>query len=122
MRNVNCVVLSAADTASANGTLIDANQLVSASFQAVFGDVTAVGTVKVQMSNDICNAGYAVPGLPFAPVNWTDIPSATSTVTAGVAATPITIAQTCYRWMRVVFTRTSGGSTTVIVTMNALSC
>jgi hypothetical protein len=58
MNKVNAIVLSAVDTSSQSGKAIQSDQLVSASFQAVFGDVTAAGTVQVQASNDLNNAGY----------------------------------------------------------------
>lgn len=122
MRNVNVVVLSGADTGSVNGSAIDANQLVSASFQAVFGDATAAGTLKIQASNDVAPVQYTSPsgvGV-FTPSNWADIPNATASVTSG-GSVVVSIAQTNFRWMRAVYTRTSGGSTTVIVSMNALS-
>lgn len=121
MRNVNCVILSAVDTASQNGSLVDANQLVSASFQAVFGDASAVGVFKIQASNDVAPARNMATQDGFAPTNWTDIPNATVAISAGGTAI-ITIAQMTYRWVRAVYTRTSDGSTTVVVSMNALSC
>lgn len=120
MRNINCVVLSAVDTASQTGAAVDSNQLVSASFQAVFGDSGANGTLKIQASNDPYNAGYNYPEGTFTPTNWVDIPSATATVTSGVSVI-ITIGQMAYRWVRAVYTRSSGGSTTVVVQMDALS-
>jgi len=118
MRNTNITILSGADTGNVTGSSIDANQLVSASFQVVTGDVTAAGTVKIQMSNDVC--GYGNVAANFTPTNWTDIASASVAVASGVAANPIVINQMCFRWIRAVYTRTSGGSTTITVQMNAL--
>ena len=118
MRQVNVLALSGADTGSVNGSQIDSNQLVSASFQIVFGDVTAVGTFKLQMSNDV--APNAVGPNTFTVTNWTDIPNQTAAITAGASAV-LTISQTSYRWLRAVYTRSSGGSTTAIVNMFALS-
>lgn len=118
MKNLSCIVLSGSDSSNINGSQIDANQLVSASFQPIFGDVTAVGVVKIQMSNDICNEGYQ--SNQFIVTNWSDIPSATTAVTAGVCA-PITLSQLSYRWMRSVYTSTSGGSTTCTVSLFAIS-
>jgi len=120
MRNVNCTVLSASDSASHNSAAIDSNQLVSASFHAYFGDSGVGGTLKIQASNDEYNARYNYPEGSFAPTNWVDVPNASATITSGSSAL-ITIAQTCYRWMRVVFTYSSGGSSTIVVNMNALS-
>ncbi len=120
MRNVNCTILSDSDTTSHNGTAVDSNQLVSASFQAIFGDVGANGTVKIQASNDTYNARYNYPEGTFAPTNWVDVPNATATITSGSSGL-ITIANMSYRWIRAVYTRSSGGSTTITVNMNALS-
>lgn len=117
MRNTNAIILSADNTASSNGSAIDANQMVSASFQVVNGDVSAAGTVKIQMSNDLDSNGNMSP---FVPTNWTDIASASIAVASGVAANPIVISQMCFRWIRAVYTRTSGGSSTISVKMNAL--
>lgn len=117
MRNINCVVLNAADTASQNGTQIDANQLINVSFHALFGDATAAGSVKVQASNDINNDRYQ-PGI-FTVTNWVDVPNASATIASGAPAL-ITLSNLAVRWLRVVFTRTSGGSTTITVNMNAV--
>lgn len=118
MRNTNCQILSGANTGSVNGSQIDANQLVSASFHAFQGDGTAAGTVKIQASNDVC--AYGNLAADFVVTNWVDIPSATASVASG-GPVLITIAQMSYRWIRAVYTRTSGGSSTVVVNMNALS-
>lgn len=117
MHNVNCNILSDVDTASVNGIQVDANQLVSASFQCYFGDASAVGVFKIQMSNDICNDRYQPNTLVV--THWTDIPSATAAITAGASAV-ITIPNMAYRWVRAVYTSTSGGSSTISVNMNAL--
>lgn len=117
MRNVCCNLISAPDNVSQTSAAVDANQLISASFMAYFGDSTAAGTFKIQASND-----PNVQGQPtgFVPTNWVDIPSATTSIASGASAL-ITIPQTSYRWMRVVYTRSGGGSTTINVNMNALS-
>jgi hypothetical protein len=116
MKNSQVTILSAVDTASATGLAIDVNQVVSASFQIVCGDATAAGTVKLQMSNDLPVGARN----QFVPLNWVDVPSATTTVALG-AAPPIVIAAMAFSYIRAVFTRTSGGSTTIVVNMNTLS-
>lgn len=118
MRNETINVLSGPDTSTQTGPQIDTNQIIAASFQASFGDATAAGTLTIQASNDIYNSGYT-PG-SFTVTNWTLIPSASATVSAG-GSVLITIPNMCYRWIRAVYTYTSGGSTTVSVNMNALS-
>lgn len=118
MRNLCTNILSAVDTASQTSAAINTNQTISASFLAYFGDATAAGTLKVQASND------PNPQLPnsslFTPVNWADIPDATASVASG-ASVLITIASMCYQFVRVVYTRSGGGSTTINVNMNSLS-
>lgn len=118
MRNGNFNVLSAVDTSSQNGIQIDANQIIAASFQAVFGDSTADGVFKIQMSNDICNDRYQAN--QFTVTNWTDIPNASASIVSGGSAV-ITIPQVSYRWLRAVYVSSSGGSSTVNVNIDSLS-
>lgn len=120
MRNVNVAILGPiSDTVSQNGAQIDSNQLISASFQAVLGDTSAAGTFLIQGSNDVAPLQYS-SSTTFIVTNWTNIPSATASITAGGSAM-ITIASMCYRWVRAVYTSSSGGSSTITVNMNALS-
>lgn len=104
MRNVCCNVLTANNWDSANGQAIDANQLVSGSFMAYFGDSAATGTFKMQASNDPTKAGN-LPNL-FVPQNWVDIPNATAAVSAGESEI-ISLASMSYRWVRAVWTSTA---------------
>lgn len=117
MRFLPVQILNAADTASAIGVAIDSNQAVSASFCPVFGDATATGTVKIQCSNDIPPGQYRQN---FTPTSWSDIPNATSTIAIGVGPA-IVIPNMCFGYIRAVYTRTGGGSTTVIVNATLLS-
>jgi len=117
MKQINCSILSAVDTASQTGAAVEASQLVSMSAHAYFGDVTAAGTLKLQASNDPDAQG---PVSTFVPTNWVDIPSASAAIAAGAPAL-ITIANMSYRWVRAVYTRTGGGSSTINVNMFAIS-
>lgn len=116
MKFTNCTVLSAPDNASANGIQIEASQLYAASFHAHFGDNTAAGTIKLQASNDLCEVFY-LPST-FTVTNWVDIPNQSATITSGASAL-LTLTTCTYRWLRVVYTSSSGGSTTVNITMFA---
>ncbi len=116
MRNVGLTMLSAADTGSATGAAVDANQLINASFIAVTGDTSAGGTVQIQCSNDVPNGPYREL---FVPTNWANVPNATITVTSGVAATALPLQNMAYGYLRAVYTRSSGGSSTIQVLMNA---
>jgi hypothetical protein len=101
MRNLCENTLSGADNLAVNGEQIDANQLVSASFHAYFGDAHAAGTFKLQASNDECTFGNLAAN--FLVTNWIDIPNQTSAVSAGTSAL-LTVGQMTYRWIRAVWT------------------
>lgn len=115
MRNLNSVILSGADNQNVNGSQIDSNQLLSASFQAVFGDTQAAGTFKAQGSNDFCNYGNLAAD--FTVTNWTDIPTSgiqvgSATISSGASAL-LFLPNICYRWLRAIFTTTGIGTQTV---------
>ncbi len=120
MRNVCATILSASDVGSTNGAKVDANQLVSASFQVLISDASFAGSVKIQASNDPITSGSNRAN--FTPTNWSDIPSAAITVTAGpvYSAQMIVIANMCFSWVRAVVTETTPGIGTATVNMNAL--
>lgn len=99
MRFVNDQVLNAAD-ASTNQTSsqVDTSYIVCSSVHAVVTG-TAVGTLKLQCSND-----------PNPPSNWSDVPSASVSIT-GAGAFLIPKQDVSYQWVRVVFTNSSGTGT-----------
>jgi len=118
MKHVSVNVLSAPDTGSQNGLQIDSSELISSSFHAYFGDTTAAGSLKVQVSNDICN--FSNYPANFTVSQWVDLPSSSIAVVAG-APVIITVPQMSYRWIRAVYTSTTPGTTTVNVNMFAVS-
>lgn len=120
MRQVCTTILSANADATRTGAAWDTNQMVSASFQFATADLTAAGTVKIQMSNDNpAPSGNSINN-QFIPTNWSDIPNATSTIVAGVGP-GIVIPNMCFRYVRAVFTRTGGAAANVKVLANGLS-
>ena len=110
-------VMSAPDTTSQNGSQIDANQLIAASFHCYFADSTVGGTLNIQGSNDI--APYQI-NPNFVVSNWVNIPGAGATITAG-SPVMITLNPACYRWLRASLTVTTPGTSTVTVNMQAQS-
>lgn len=116
MRNKQVIILSADDSKTETGAAQDASQVVNASFQIFTGDTSAAGTVKIQMSNDAPPAARNI----FTPTNWSDYPSATSSVASGVAS-PILITNLCASYIRAVYTSASGGTTTITVQMNTIA-
>lgn len=117
MRNAQVPIMTGTDVATKNGTAIDAGQVVSASFQITFSDTDIDGTLKLQACNDRVDNRNATNGQL---VNWSDIPSASSTVTNGVAAM-IVIPNMAFSFIRAVLTATTPGTGTVTVNMNSLS-
>jgi hypothetical protein len=118
MRNLCYELLRADDSTDQTSSKIDANQLVSISVMAIFSDTDAAGSVKLQFSNDPCNAGN-VAASAFTPTNWLDVASASVAVVAG-AKVALVLPQITYRWLRVVWTQTTPGTGEITVNVNAL--
>lgn len=118
MRNVPVTLLSAADDVTRTGSAYFVGQVVAASFIPVFGDVAAAGTVKLQGSNEapVGDPNSYVPSS----ASWKDIPSASSTITAGVGPA-VTLANLNFQYIRAVFTQSAAGSTTVVVSASLCS-
>lgn len=116
MKSSPVQILNGAATGNVTGPAIDVNQIISSSMQVVTGDVAVAGTVKIQFSNDNPNGDYRAH---FVPTNWSDIPSATSTVAAGIGPA-ILLNVMAYGYIRAVFTR-SAGTTTIQVNSTLIS-
>lgn len=117
MKHANIVALSGSNAASITSAPIDAIELYRASFQSHMADATGAGTIAIQVSNDIYNAQY-LPNA-FTPTNWTTI--FTNTYNAASSPTLSDPLELSYRWLRVVFTSTTPGTSTIAVNMFALS-
>lgn len=115
MRAVQATILSASDASNQTSSVVDSNQLFSASFLASFGsDVTGAGTIQIQGSNDPTNVGNLA--IDAVITNWVNVPgaTATATVTAGAAVYVYVPQGFMSRWLRVVFTRSAGAGTITI--------
>ena len=115
MKFATVYALNAADAtvASQTSAAIDTSFWYTYSAFSVAVGGTITGTVKIQVSNDEVIGG--------APVNWIDLPSATSSVTAAgnylIGKTDI-----AFRWLRVVYTKaSSAGGATITVIVNGLA-
>lgn len=77
---------------------------------------TPTGTIKLQASNDPETNDTMPLGVPQPlPTNWADIANSTFTLTAS-GDTMWNVSQVAYNYVRVVYTDTSGGTSTA--TMN----
>jgi hypothetical protein len=119
MRPSNTTVIPAGTTATTSQTskVLDAGFVISASFQINSTNNTNAGTLQVQASNDpvsTLTSGIPNTGQP-SPSNWVNIGSA-ATVTAGASAMVSIPSQTYagYRWLRCVWTPTSGAGTITV--------
>ena len=98
--------LSLAASFNSQGTLVDDNE--STSIQFVWsGGSTPVGTVKIQMSNDLADK-------PANVTNWTDITGSSTAVTGNTGSIAWNVVHS-YRFLRMVYTKTSGSATTASV-------
>lgn len=87
-----------------NSSAISSKELLSCSLQAVVTG-TSTGTLKLQFSNDIVDPINP----PQVPTSWSDIPSATVSVSgAGVVLIPKT--DLCYEFIRVAFVHGNGAA------------
>jgi hypothetical protein len=101
MKYAPIIAIANAAVADGNSAPIPAQDLCWVSAQVV-ATGTAAATVKIQASND-----NPVSGTGQAPTNWTDIASASATVSgAGTALIPKT--DLCYQWIRVSVSSSSG--------------
>lgn len=105
MRPSNEVIVNAGDmSADINSNPTQIEWVFGYSIQCVMTDAP-VGTLKLQASNDFD------PGRPnLAPTNWSDIANTSQAVNgAGIAF--YNIPDSMYRWVRLVYTFTSGTGT-----------
>lgn len=113
MRILNDPLLSAGDmSGSLNSQPLNLEFAFGYSIQCVFTGAP-VGTLKLQGSNDAppdANPNF----INFAPTNWTDI-SGSSTAVAAAGSVLFNAASVYYRYVRVVYTFTSGTGSLSIV-------
>lgn len=107
MRYDAVTILSAGDMSSSSLTSIgvDLQQMFGFSIQAVMTDAP-VGTLKLQVSNDIVQPSLGTD--PAANVtNWIDYTGSSQSISAA-GNFLWDVADANYRWVRAVYTKTSG--------------
>lgn len=107
--------LAAIDTNQTSSPIL-LTQIFKVSVQATF-TATATGTFKIQVSNDEPDPSLPVADQTF--TNWSDLGSAVNITGAGVNL--IAQQDVCYRAMRVVYTDTSGGTSTGKMTVRIMA-
>lgn len=121
MKSNQFTLLNATSAATVISAAQDVNQAVSISAQFVTADATQAGTLKLQGSNDNKgDNGLGVGNAAFVPTNWSDIPNATSTITAGTGPM-IVVPNACFAFIRAVFTRSAGTSANIKVNTTVIN-
>ena len=106
---------SMAGNVTSNG--INLINIYAFSIQVVWASGTSpVGTFKLQGSNDpvIFNSGQG----EGQPTNWTDIDSSDKAISGTPGSILYDVTQASYRWVRIVYTATSGSATISVANMN----
>ena len=117
MRNYPVTLISAVDTSSQTGSPVFVGQAYSASLTAIFKDVTATGTVQLYGSNEM-PVGNPQTYVPSAG-SFAVITGAATTAVAGVAPA-IILANLPFQYIKAIYTRTGGGSSTILVNATIL--
>lgn len=108
MRQVE-LIIPVQTAATVQSTAMPAQNMFAATAQIV-ATGSAAGTLILQASNDNLDGS----GQTTQPTNWAAIPSATVSVSgAGVYLVPYT--QTCYQYIRAVYTNTGTGTIAIII-------
>lgn len=99
---------------------IDIRQVYALSLVMSSSNGANAGTVKIQVSNDICPFGNVVSAFTPAAASWVDLPTSalvgSGTVAAGATVT-LSAVQINYAWARLVWTP-SAGAGTITATVN----
>jgi len=104
----NIIPASTVMNTTINSTPIQVYNCFVYAIQIVFTG-TPTGGFKLQSSND-----PAFSSQPGYPANWTDIANSTFTVSAA-GNVEWNVEQVGYNWVRVVYTDSSGGTSTAVV-------
>lgn len=119
MRNSSFEILNGDDSDDIVGAAIDSGQFFAASFQYIFGDTDAAGTIFIEGSNDPCPNGT---GGAFEPSNWNSVVdsagnAAEIAITAGGTGV-LMIAPFCYRFLRARWEQSTPGTSDLIININ----
>jgi hypothetical protein len=113
--NFNILPLQSTTVLSISSNAIDANQLFRCSAQVIMTSASTItGTVTLQGSND--QGPLMQPST--APINWTNIPSASISVT-GPGSFLVPNTEICYQWVRAQWSPSTGLGT-INVNLKAL--
>lgn len=103
MRPSNVIALNAADASADKSFVIDATSLMSCSVQVIMTG-TSSGALKLQFSNDPNTVD---------PTHFSDITSATVTLTGTAGVFAIQKNDICCQWIKLTYTKNNGAAGTI---------
>lgn len=104
-----------ATNANAQSAAVPIQQIFKISGQVITSAGAGInGSLQLQVSNDQAPAGNM--GNAYVPTNWSNFGSAVTVNAAGVQL--IAAVDVCFRWLRAVFTDSSGGTSAATITVN----
>lgn len=118
----NIIPVGAVMNATINSVACQLYEAITFSVQVVFTG-TPTGSFKLQSSNDKAYSGNPNTngsGLNVAPINWTDITGSSFAITAA-GSLQWNFPYPGFNWVRLVYTDTSGGTATSIVTVSTFN-
>lgn len=116
MRFINAAILNGANAGtSQNSLVIDASQIVSASFQIVSSSGSNAGSLQIQFSNDLSTGLATDSNGRLVPTNWSNLGSAVTVTGGGLQKVEIPQSSYAgYRWLRAVWTPSAGAGTITV--------
>jgi hypothetical protein len=109
--------LNKVSNATAKSSPIDMRQIFNFSLQALAGTGSCAGTFQVQVCNTPCLSPFVNYNPPDS--QWSNLGTALTFAQASTASNQlITKTDSCYVAMRIVFTDTSSGTNTALITVS----
>lgn len=116
----NIIPVGTVMNATINSTAIPLYQMYGYSIQLVFTG-TPTGSFKLQGSADpVPQAGSPSITAQPVPTNWTDIANSSNMV-AAAGSVMYNVSEVMYNYVRVVYTDTSSGSSTAVITVSTFN-
>lgn len=116
MKYSNYSPINAIANATRSSNAVDIQQVVKMSAQIVVGTGSINGSLQAQVSNDD-NVPMSTGKIPV-PTNWSNLGSAVALSTSGPTLMPQQ--DMCYRYLRFVFTDSSGGTSTANINVQVM--
>jgi hypothetical protein len=115
----NIIPVGTVMNATINSKAMQLQNMLFYNIQLVYTG-TPTGSFKLQASSDNSATMTAAGQFPYVPTNWTDIPSSSQAVTTS-GSVMYNVEWAGYNFVRVVYTDTSGGTSTAVITVSTMN-